>query len=111
MHEINDRSRDIGPFVPGPDDDMIICRCEEVTKGGNSQSGARWNVHTDGDPPVFKNRHGTLSGTDLCKAGQRNRGKRTERIPGRTGTGNIPGTDASDRDARVCGRGKGGRGR
>ena len=30
MHEINDRSRDIGPFVPGPDDDMIICRCEEV---------------------------------------------------------------------------------
>ena len=33
MHEINDRSRDIGPFVPGPDDDMIICRCEEVTKG------------------------------------------------------------------------------
>ena len=52
-----------------------------------------------------------MSGTDLCKAGQRNRGKRTERIPGRTGTGNIPGTDASDRDARVCGRGKGGRGR
>ena len=33
MHEINDRSRDIGPFVPRPDDDMIICRCEEVTKG------------------------------------------------------------------------------
>ena len=32
MHEINDRSRDIGPFVPGPDDDMIICRCEEVIR-------------------------------------------------------------------------------
>ncbi len=60
---------------------MIICRCEEVTKGEIRKSGARWNVHTDGDPPVFKNRHGTLSGTDLCKAGQRNRGKRTERIP------------------------------
>ena len=30
---MNDRSRDIGPFVPGPDDDMIICRCEEITKG------------------------------------------------------------------------------
>ena len=103
MHEINDRSRDIGPFVPGPDDDMIICRCEEVTKGE-----IRKAVH---DGMLFKNRHGTLSGTDLCKAGQRNRGKRTERIPGRTGTGNIPGTDASDRDARVCGRGKGGRGR
>ena len=29
---MNDRNRDIGPFVPGPDDDMIICRCEEVQK-------------------------------------------------------------------------------
>lgn len=33
MHEINDRSREIGPFIPGPDDDMLICRCEEITKG------------------------------------------------------------------------------
>jgi len=30
---INDRSRDIGEFIPAPDDDMIICRCEEITKG------------------------------------------------------------------------------
>ncbi len=30
---MNDRSRDIGPFVPGADDDMVICRCEEITKG------------------------------------------------------------------------------
>ncbi|SEW01212.1 (2Fe-2S)-binding protein [[Clostridium] fimetarium] len=30
---VNDRSRDIGEFVPAPDDDMIICRCEEITKG------------------------------------------------------------------------------
>ena len=28
---MNDRSRDIGPFVPAPDDDMIICRCEAVS--------------------------------------------------------------------------------
>lgn len=33
MEKIIDRSRDIGEFVPQPDDDMIICRCEEVTKG------------------------------------------------------------------------------
>lgn len=33
MNAVNDRTRDIGPFVPGSDDDMIICRCEEVTKG------------------------------------------------------------------------------
>ena len=33
MNQINDRSRDIGEFVPAEDDDMIICRCEEITKG------------------------------------------------------------------------------
>lgn len=33
MHSVNDRSRDIGEFVPQPDDELIICRCEEVTKG------------------------------------------------------------------------------
>ena len=30
---IFDRSLDLGPYVPGPDDDMIVCRCEEITKG------------------------------------------------------------------------------
>ena len=30
---MNERSRDIGEFIPGPDDDMVICRCEEITKG------------------------------------------------------------------------------
>ena len=33
MNAVNDRSREIGSFVPGPDDDMLICRCEEITKG------------------------------------------------------------------------------
>ena len=33
MNSENDRSRDIGPFVPAADDDMLICRCEEITKG------------------------------------------------------------------------------
>lgn len=33
MNKKNDRNRDIGPFVPQPDDDLIICRCEEITKG------------------------------------------------------------------------------
>lgn len=33
MSLINDRSRDIGPYIPAPDDDIIVCRCEEVTKG------------------------------------------------------------------------------
>ncbi len=30
---MNDRARDIGEFVPGQDDDLVICRCEEITKG------------------------------------------------------------------------------
>lgn len=33
MSVINDRSREIGAFVPKPGDDRIICRCEEVTQG------------------------------------------------------------------------------
>ncbi len=32
--EALDRSLiDLGPYVPAPDDDMLVCRCEEVTKG------------------------------------------------------------------------------
>ncbi len=30
---VNDRNRDIGEYIEAEDDDMIICRCEEVTKG------------------------------------------------------------------------------
>lgn len=33
MEKILDRNMELGPFVPQPDDDIIICRCEEVTKG------------------------------------------------------------------------------
>ncbi len=32
MEKILDRNIDLGPYVPQPDDDIIICRCEEVTK-------------------------------------------------------------------------------
>ena len=28
-----DRTTDLGPYVKAPDDDLIICRCEEITKG------------------------------------------------------------------------------
>ena len=33
MIDVQEKLKEIGPFVPGPDDDMLICRCEEVTKG------------------------------------------------------------------------------
>ena len=33
MNKVNDRSRDMGEFKEQADDSMIICRCEEITKG------------------------------------------------------------------------------
>ena len=33
MKDIQEKRKEIGPFIPGPDDDLLICRCEEVTKG------------------------------------------------------------------------------
>lgn len=33
MDKLQDRLTDIGEFVPMPDDNLIVCRCEEITKG------------------------------------------------------------------------------
>lgn len=33
MSKIIDRSTDIGEFLPEKDDDLLICRCEEISKG------------------------------------------------------------------------------
>ena len=33
MEKIVDRNIDLGEFIPPPDDDVIVCRGEEVTKG------------------------------------------------------------------------------
>ena len=46
MNELSNRSRDIGEFVPQPDDDMIVCRCEEVTKGEIRRAvhDGRWTI-------------------------------------------------------------------
>ncbi|MDD6194074.1 MAG: (2Fe-2S)-binding protein [Lachnospiraceae bacterium] len=33
MLDVQEKLKEIGPYVPGADDDMLICRCEEVTKG------------------------------------------------------------------------------
>ena len=33
MVDIQKNLIEIGPFVEGPDDDLLVCRCEEVTKG------------------------------------------------------------------------------
>ena len=33
MISVDDKLKEIGEYVPQPDDDMLVCRCEEVTKG------------------------------------------------------------------------------
>lgn len=64
MMDIQEKLKEIGPFVPGADDDMLICRCEEVTKGE-----IRKAIHEGCDngrkDTISEKWHGTLSGTDL----------------------------------------------
>lgn len=33
MISVDDKLKEIGEYIPQPDDDMLVCRCEEVTKG------------------------------------------------------------------------------
>lgn len=61
MSKINDRLKDIGEFLPQPDDDMIICRCEEVTKGE-----IRKAVH-DGMFTLTEIRRYLRTGMGLCQ--------------------------------------------
>ena len=61
MNTINDRTRDIGPFVPAADDDMLICRCEEITKGEIRQA-----VH-DGMWTITEMRRYLRAGMGLCQ--------------------------------------------
>lgn len=67
MNSVNDRSRNIGPFVPEPDDDMLICRCEEVTKGE-----IRKAVH-DGMWTITEVRRYLRTGMGLCQGQTCNR--------------------------------------
>lgn len=61
MKNLNDRSTDIGPFKPQADDDTIICRCEEVTKGEIRQA-----VH-DGMFTLTEIRRYLRAGMGLCQ--------------------------------------------
>ncbi len=58
---IHDRSKAIGAFVSGSDDDMIICRCEEITKGE-----IRRAVH-DGMYTLTEIRRYLRTGMGLCQ--------------------------------------------
>ena len=95
MNAVNDRSRDIGPFVPAPDDDMLICRCEEVTKGE-----IRKAVH-EGMWTITEIRRYLRTGMGLCQ-GQTCAKLVKGIVASRTRTCNIKSSDASDRDAYIC---------
>ena len=61
MGKVNDRLRDIGTFVPEPDDNRLICRCEEITKGE-----IRKAVH-DGMFTITEIRRYLRCGMGLCQ--------------------------------------------
>ncbi|MBP3297656.1 MAG: (2Fe-2S)-binding protein [Lachnospiraceae bacterium] len=61
MNTVVDRSKDIGEFVPQPDDDMLICRCEEITNGE-----IRKAVH-DGMWTLTEIRRYLRTGMGLCQ--------------------------------------------
>lgn len=61
MTRINNRSLDIGKFIPQEDDDIILCRCEEITKGE-----IRKAVH-DGMYTITEIRRYLRTGMGLCQ--------------------------------------------
>ncbi len=61
MIDLNDRTNQLGEFITQPDDDLIICRCEEITKGEIRQA-----VH-DGMWTVTEVRRFLRAGMGLCQ--------------------------------------------
>ena len=61
MNMLDDRSKTLKEFVPADDDDMIICRCEEITKGE-----IRRAVH-DGMFTLTEIRRYLRTGMGLCQ--------------------------------------------
>lgn len=61
MIDVQEKIRELGPYIPAPDDDMLICRCEEVTKGEIRQA-----VHA-GFFTIEEIRRYLRSGMGLCQ--------------------------------------------
>ena len=77
MLDIQEKLKEIGPYVPEDDDDLLVCRCEEVTKGE-----IRKAVHggiTTIEELIPSLRHGPLPGTDLRDADETACGARASR--------------------------------
>ena len=61
MIDIQEKLKEIGPYVEAADDDMLVCRCEEVTKGE-----IRKAVH-EGIFTIEELRRYLRSGMGLCQ--------------------------------------------
>ncbi len=61
MSKINDRSKNTDKFIPQSDDDIIICRCEEISKGK-----IRRAVH-EGMYTIAEMRRYLRTGMGLCQ--------------------------------------------
>ncbi|MDD3183897.1 MAG: (2Fe-2S)-binding protein [Anaerostipes sp.] len=61
MVDIQEKLKEIGPYIPASDDDMLICRCEEVTKGE-----IRMAIHA-GMLTIEEIRRFLRSGMGLCQ--------------------------------------------
>ena len=61
MVDVQKKLQEIGPYVEAPDDDMLVCRCEEVTKGEIRQA-----VHA-GMFTIEEIRRYLRSGMGLCQ--------------------------------------------
>ena len=61
MVDIQAKLKEIGPFVEGPDDNLLVCRCEEVTVGEIRQAIA------DGATDVNGVKRRTRAGMGLCQ--------------------------------------------
>ena len=61
MIDIQTMLREIGPYIPAADDEILVCRCEEVTKGE-----IRKAVH-EGMFTIEEIRRYLRSGMGLCQ--------------------------------------------
>lgn len=61
MNRLCDRLIDIGEYIPAPDDGILVCRCEEITKGEIRQA-----VH-DGMFTITELRRYLRCGMGLCQ--------------------------------------------
>ena len=92
---------DLGPYVPAPDDGVLVCRCEEVTKGD-----IRRAIH-DGMYTMTEIRRYLRQGMGLCQ-GQRHQARASHygcgacrnTGGGAAGARDLARADASDRNER-----------